>query len=126
MAVTEMLCWWYTVGWGVFLGKIKNFFLNVSDYFSMDSLIRTLFKPFRQISAGAAAAESSLDLKFQMFIDRLISRVVGFCSRLVLLIVGAVIIIVVGAVSLVLIVLWPIMPLAPIVGVVLMLVGVVL
>ena len=126
MAITEMLCWWYTAGWGVFCRKIKNFFLGVFDYFSMSSLVRTLFKPFRQISAGTARAESSLDLKFHMFIDRLVSRVVGFCSRLALLIAGTFIIIVVGIISGVMIILWPIIPLAPVAGAILMAVGVTL
>ena len=92
----------------------------------MNSLIRTLFKPFRQISADTASSDSSLDFKFHMFIDRLVSRIVGFFSRLFLLIIGCIIIILGGAVSLVLIILWPFIPLTPIAGIVLSLMGVTL
>ena len=92
----------------------------------MSSLIRTLFKPFRQISAESANDTASLDIKFHMFLDRLISRLVGFFSRIVLLLAGVLIIIFGGIISLILIILWPIIPALPIVGVILAVIGVIL
>ena len=92
----------------------------------MNSLIRTLFKPFRQISADSATTGSSLDLKWHMFIDRLISRIVGFFSRLILLITGCILIILGGIISLILIIIWPLIPLAPIAGIILTIIGVTL
>lgn len=126
MAILEMLTWWYAHGWSIFIRKLRIFLANITDFFSMDSLIRTLFKPYRQISAGSANANSSLDLKFHMFLDRLVSRFIGFFSRLILLITGTIIIIVGGVSSLVLILLWPVIPLVPIAGIVLTVVGVTL
>ena len=126
MAITEMLFWWYASGWRIFIQKIKTALASITDFFSMDSLVRTLFKPFRQISAESASATASLDLKFHMFIDRLVSRIVGFFSRLVLLIVGTFIIVVGGIVSLILIILWPLIPLTPIIGIILAIIGVTL
>lgn len=119
MIFAEVFSWWYAQGWKVFIEKVRNSLSSVTDFFSMNSLIRTLFKPFRQISAGSANADASLDLKFQMFIDRLISRIVGFSARLVLLIIGSVVIIVGGILSLLLIISWPLIPLLPIVGIIL-------
>ncbi len=124
MAITEMFSWWYAHGWLVFIRKIRGFMLNITDFFSMDSLIRTLFKPFRQISAESASADSSLDLKFQMFLDRLVSRTVGFCTRLILLIVGCILIIFSGIISLIFIILWPFIPILPIIGIILCIMGV--
>lgn len=124
MAIAEMFLWWYAHGWQIFIQKIKQFFIDIADFFSMDSLVRTLFQPFRQISAGSASSEASLDLKIQMFLDRLVSRVVGFFSRLLLLLAGCIIIVIGGVISLVIIVLWPILPFAPIVGIVLTIMGV--
>ena len=126
MFIVKSFTWWYISGWGVFISKVKDAFLSLTDFFSMNSLIRTLFKPFRQISAGTASADSSLDLKFHMFTDRLISRIVGFFSRLFLLIVGCIIIILGGIVSLALIILWPFIPLTPIAGIILTVMGVTL
>lgn len=119
MAIIEMFTWWYTQGWQAFIAKARTALTTITDFFSMSSLLRTLFKPFRQISADTAATSASLDAKFHMFIDRLVSRVVGFFSRLILLIAGTFIIIVGGICSLVLIILWPIIPMLPIIGVIL-------
>lgn len=126
MAFAEMILWWYTAGWGVFIQKLKTFLSSVTDFFSMDSLVRTLFKPFRQISAEAASEHASLDMKFHMFLDRLVSRFIGFFSRLTLLITGMILIVLVGVLSLILIILWPVLPLAPIAGMVLAAMGVLL
>ena len=126
MFIVKSFTWWYISGWSVFIGKVKNAFKSLTDFFSMNSLIRTLFKPFRQISADSASVDSSLDLKFHMFIDRLVSRIVGFFSRLILLITGCIIIVLGGIISLVLIILWPFIPLTPIAGIVLTLMGVIL
>lgn len=124
MAIFEMLTWWYAHGWRVFARKLRAFLTNITDFFSMSSLVRTLFKPYRQISADSAGANSSLDLKFHMFLDRLVSRFIGFFSRLILLITGTVIIIIGSVASLLLIILWPIVPLFPAAGIILTIVGV--
>ena len=123
MAIAEMFVWWYSRGWRVFVMGLKNWFARVADFFSMDSLIRTLFKPYRQISAGTSAS-GALDLKFQMFIDRTISRLIGFVSRLILLLAGCVIIVVGGLLGLILTILWPVIPLLPAIGIILSVVGV--
>ena len=123
MIFAEVISWWYAHGWKVFIQKIRTSFSGITDFFSMDSLIRTLFKPFRQISAESANADASLDLKFQMFIDRLISRIVGFTSRFILLVIGTIIIVLSGIFCLILIVIWPIIPLLPIIGIILILFG---
>ena len=119
-----MITWWYAHGWNTFIHKLQDSLSNTVDFFSMSSLIRTLFKPYRQISAETAGANSSLDLKFHMFIDRLVSRIIGFFSRLVLLITGTVIILASSAFSLLLILLWPFIPLLPFAGVIMTIAGV--
>lgn len=124
MAIAEMFFWWYSSGWSTFIKKVRDFILSITDFFSMTSLLRTLFKPFRQISAETTNSEASLDLKFHMFLDRLISRIIGFFSRLALLITGIVIIIVGCLFSLIFVILWPIIPLTPILGIVLTILGV--
>ncbi len=126
MAIAEMFLWWYSKGWRVFLAKLKAVFLDIADFFSMKSLVRTLFKPYRQISAESASSSASIDIRFHMFLDRLISRIIGFFSRLILLLVGVILIIFNSIVSVILIILWPLIPLAPIAGIVLAVVGVII
>ncbi len=123
MIIVELLSWWFTSGWGAFAEKLKNNFLSLADFFSMSSLIRTLFQPYRQISAGSATSDASLELKFHAFTDRLISRCVGFVSRLILLIAGIAIMLVSGIVGLVLLIVWPFIPFAPIAGIILTITG---
>ena len=124
MAIVDMFFWWYAHGWHAFISKLRGFLSSITDFFSMDSLVRTLFKPFRQISAESASTGASLDLKFHMFIDRLVSRFIGFFSRLTLLIAGTIIIVFGGIASLILIILWPIIPFMPLLGLVLAVMGV--
>ena len=126
MAIAEMFFWWYSSGWRIFIHKVLNCLASITDFFSMDSLIRTLFKPFRQISADTASGTASLDVKFHMFLDRLVSRFIGFISRLILLLAGTLIIIIGGIFSLIFIIIWPIIPLLPIVGVVLSITGLII
>ena len=126
MAITEMFFWWYSRGWQTFIAKARNSLTSITDFFSMSSLIRTLFKPYRQISAESASGTASLDVKFHMFIDRLVSRFIGFISRLVLLLAGTFIIIIGGIACLILIILWPLIPLLPIAGIILAITGVII
>ena len=112
MAIIDMLSWWYTTGWGVFTRKLGNLFASLADFFSISSLLRTLFQPYRQISAGETSANASLDSKFHAFIDRLISRCVGFVSRLLIITVS-------GTIGIVTIVIWPLIPCLPIAGIIL-------
>ena len=118
-----MFIWWYSHGWLVFISHLRLTLSNITDFFSMSSLVRTLFKPYRQISAATASSSASLDIRFHMFLDRLVSRIIGFFSRLVLLIAGTVIIIIGGIFSLLLIILWPFLPLLPIAGIILSITG---
>lgn len=121
MAIAEMFLWWYTRGWRVFVSRAKNWFSGVSDFFSMDSLVRTLFKPYRQISADATGTTP-----MQGFLDRLVSRCIGFVARLALLLVGCLTMILSGVVCLVTMILWPLLPFLPVAGIILSIVGVTL
>ena len=116
MAIAQMFIWWYVSGWRAFIARVRRWFSSIADFFSMDSLLRTLFKPFRQISASSSSG-GSLNAQFQMFIDRLISRLIGFTVGVLAMLCG-------GIFSAVMIVLWPFIPLLPIAGIVLTIMGV--
>ncbi len=91
------------------------------DYFSIELLIGTLFSPFRQISAGQV--DGPLGVKLRAFADKLISRVIGAMIRLVILLVGVVTIFIQVVLSGVVLMGWAFVPVLPIVGLVLMLIG---
>lgn len=126
MIIVELLSWWFTAGWLTFAKKLSDSISGLTDFFSLSSLIRTLFQPYRQISAGKTNNNASLELKFHAFTDRLVSRCVGFVSRLVLIIIGLILIIISATLGTILLILWPLIPIIPAAGIILTIMGVTL
>ena len=121
MQLVALLSWWYAGGVRRMLGRVRARFAGLLDYFSIDLLVRTLFAPFRQISAGSVAGP--IGVKFRAWADQMISRVIGAIVRMIVIVVGCAAITIQGLLSLVYIVVWLLLPAAPLAGLVLMLVG---
>jgi len=121
MVIVGLLSWWYTVGWKQQVVRIGARLASTYDYFSIDLLVRTLFAPFRQISAGRGGG--SLGQRWRAFVDRLVSRCIGAIVRLIIIVVGFVTLVLTLLIGGVLIVLWGIVPVAPLIGVMLMIIG---
>lgn len=68
--------------------------------------------PFRQISAGRV--EGSLEARFQAFLDRLVSRVVGATIRTFLIILGTLSLVAQSVLSLISLAAYPFLPVMPI------------
>jgi hypothetical protein len=117
LLVTELLRWWYTAGWRGRAQRVAGQLDGTIDYFSMDLLIKTLFAPFRQISAGKV--DGSLEVKFRALVDKLFSRVIGAFVRLVLLIIGCLTIAFQVLIGLLILIGWALLPILPIIGLVL-------
>ncbi len=124
MLLFELINWWYGRGFKSFVAKLVEKIRNTADFFSISSLLRTLFLPFRQISAGATG--ESLDARFQAMLDRLISRFVGFIIRITLIVVGLITLVLQTVTSLLAVLAYPFMPAMPICCVILWLTGVTL
>lgn len=114
MVIWGMTIWWYTSGWRQCLERIKGRIEATLDFFSIGLLIKTLFAPFRQISAGRT--RGPLNVQVQAFFDRLVSRVIGMVVRLLMIMAGSLIVVVNVAVGFVVIAAWAIIPLMPIIG----------
>lgn len=121
MFITGILLWWYGPGWRQRLGLLRERLASTMDYFSIDLLLRTLFSPFRQISAGKV--QGPLGVQMRAFFDRLISRVIGMFVRLTMILIGSVAILFHAVVGSLLVILWAFIPLLPLLGVLLFLVG---
>jgi hypothetical protein len=116
MIIWLCLRWWYSAGWRWVWQRLMVDRANwVMETFSVTDLSRTLFAPFRQTFAGRA--RGPLAERFRAFLDRSISRVIGFFVRIILLFMAAVMFVVVLLTSIVGIVAWPFIPLLPIIGV---------
>lgn len=109
--MVNLLSWWYTGGWATFAASLKNRLSASLDYFSISSLLRTLFQPFRQIDAGGRG--------LQALVGRLFSRLIGAVVRLIILLVGLVVLLCEIVIGAALLVLWPLIPVLPVVGIVL-------
>lgn len=122
MFAIDFLQWWYKKGWSVFSRDFKTKLRDTADTFSIGDLLATLFKPYRQISANSDSREAGGIVN--VVLDKLVSRLVGMLTRLVLIIAGVVALLLELVIGGAVLVIWPLMPLLPIAGVVLAIIGV--
>ena len=78
----ELLRWWYGPGWLLAFRRIGERTHNVSHAFSVPILLKTLFSPWKRIMTTGA---KGIDAKMQAVVDNLVSRMVGFVTRLMVL-----------------------------------------
>ena len=116
MVITSLLSWWYVEGWREQLTKIRWAFIRIADRFSIGLLIKTLFAPFRQISADEQARGNNLAT---VITDKLVSRLIGCFMRTVMIVVGIITLVLLAIVSLIRLLLWPLLPVLPVVGLIL-------
>ena len=121
MFIVGILSWWYGAGLMARIVAVQGRIASIMDYFSIDLLLRTIFSPFKQISAGGVSG--SMAQKWRALVDRLFSRCIGAVVRLLLIIIGAIGIIGTIIVGALLIVVWLFVPVLPLVGIVLTLIG---
>ena len=121
MFIVGLLTWWYGMGWRQRAAIVRERLASTMDYFSIDLLLKTLFSPFRQISAGQV--NGPLAVKWRAFVDRLVSRCIGAVVRSVLIVVGLLAIVFFGVIGLFSLVLWAVVPLLPVAGAIMMLIG---
>jgi len=121
MFIVGILGWWYGRGWGMRARMLRDKLMSTFDYFSIDLLLRTLFSPYRQISAGKV--RGPLGVQMRAFADRLISRMIGGMIRLTMIIIGSVALALYAIFGVTLLVLWGVVPLLPLVGVVMVSAG---
>lgn len=122
MFIVGLLGWWYGSGWkkvGVILMQKA---VTSEDYFSIDLLLKTLFSPFRQISADSGRG-GTLGDKMRAAFDKLFSRAIGAVIRLILVLVGCLWLLVNIVIDLIIMLLWPLLPVLPVIGLVLALTG---
>jgi hypothetical protein len=121
MFIVGMLSWWYGAGWLERIRIIRERLARTIDYFSIHILLKTLFSPFRQISAGKV--HGPLGAQWRAFVDRTISRVIGAFIRISIILIGFAAIIMYCLIGLVTLLLWAVVPLFPFIGAVLFLSG---
>lgn len=124
MLATGLISWWYVDGYSLFAHKLWTKLGDTIDLFSIGSLLKTLFAPYRQIAANEGG--DSIDAKILAFIDRLVSRLVGGVARLCIVVFGALIIILQAILSILSLIIWPVLPITPVLFIMLAFTGVTL
>jgi hypothetical protein len=120
MFIVGMLSWWYTDGWKKMMKILLEKLAMTEDFFSIDSLLGNLFAPFKQISATGYIGGTLQD-KMRDWFDKQFSRVFGAIIRLILILVGTLWLLMQLFFDLILLLIWPLLPLLPIVGCIAML-----
>ena len=121
MFLVGLLSWWYGEGFFARVQMIKNRIGDVLDFFSVFILIKTLFVPYKQISAGENFDKS--ESWIELLVDKLISRTIGFFARSSLIIIGLIAILFQFIFSVTLIIVWLFAPLAPVVCLIMYVIG---
>lgn len=107
MIVLEILTWWYVQGWMQVAKNAELRLVKVSHMFSVPILIRTLFAPWRRIITYPGA---SIDARFRAMGDNLVSRLVGFSVRAMVLLTAGVMLILTAALAVAQLLIWPLIP----------------
>ena len=100
---------------------VRDNLLAIYDYFSVDLLLKTLFSPWRQISA--AKVSGNVEIQLRALFDNLVSRVIGATVRTIVMVIGSATLVVMSFIGLVRIALWPLVPILPVVFVLLAMMG---
>jgi hypothetical protein len=121
MVLLALFSWWYGDGWKQVVKHVVDRVDRVLETFSVGTLMRTLFSPFRQISAGNV--QGPLAVQARAFGDRLFSRVFGAFVRSIFIIVGLFAAVLAGLAGIVQVVMWPLLPALPVVGLIVAITG---
>lgn len=121
MFISDLLVWWYGAGWRTEMRKVVGRTQAVLSAFSVGLLAKTLFAPFKQIDAGRV--RGSADVRLRAWFDRSFSRVFGFFIRSIVIFTGCLAASVVCVMSALFVVVWPFVPLLPLLGIVLTVIG---
>jgi hypothetical protein len=121
MFLVGILSWWYGDGWMQRAGLIRERLARTLDFFSISLLFKTLFSPFRQISAGKI--RGSIGVQMHAFFDRLISRIIGAMVRTFMIAAGVIVIALHIVWGLIVLAGWALVPLLPVAGILLFSIG---
>ena len=117
MFIVGLLGWWYGPGWRSCVQRVFERLAATADFFSIGLLVRTLFSPFRQISAGSV--RGSLGVQLHALLDKLISRMIGAMVRTAMIFAGGLVLVAQTLVGTAMILAWVLVPMVPIVGILL-------
>lgn len=122
MLFVDLISWWYGAGWSwIARQALISRSYRILQFFSVTDLLKTLFAPFRQDAYDVSRAP--VGVKLQALGGNIISRFFGFFIRTSLILIGLVTLIFNAVFSLAVILVWPLVPVAPIVAIIFAITG---
>ena len=121
MVITGFFGWWYGAGWRRLFVSASERVASFYDYFSIDLMLKTFFSPFRQISAGSV--QGTISMQMRALFDQILSRLIGATVRLIMIFIGIVTIGLAALYQFLKIIVWPLVPILPALGLVVALIG---
>lgn len=112
MLAVAFIRWWYGAGWRNLAHHVRRRSQRTVDSFSVPTLARTLFAPWKRIVTAPGAG---IDAHLRAIGDNLISRLVGFTVRLTVLFSAGISLVIILLIGLLQLVFWPLLPPAAIV-----------
>jgi hypothetical protein len=109
MVFLSFFSWWYGLGWKSVIHSFRPRVTAVATLFSVPQLLKTLFAPWRRIITDPGR---SFDDRMHAWADNMFSRAIGFVVRSFVLFAAAVSIVFVGIATILESILWPLLPLA--------------
>lgn len=119
--IVALFSWWYGAGWARAAGRVGGRMRAMLETFSVALLLRTLFDPFRQISA--AQVRGGFDAQLRALGDRMFSRVFGAFVRSLFIFIGLTGALLAGIMGLIELIVWPVLPFLPVIGIALTVMG---
>lgn len=107
MIIFEWFGWWYTDGYRDLVGRIRDRIIRAWHYFSVSLLLKTLFAPWKRIITYPG---KSIQERLRSAIDNLVSRLVGFGVRVIVIFTAIIVVVITTLVGVVLLVGWPLAP----------------
>lgn len=114
MFLVGILSWWYGKGWLSRVQIVSDHLKTSADFFSVGLLIKTLFSPYKQISAGKI--DGFIGDRIRAFFDRLLSRVIGSIVRSFVIIFGLIVMLLQSMYGLIVLIFWLLIPFLPAIG----------
>lgn len=115
MLLVSLVSWWYSSGWRDQLDRVRQQLDRTADFFSLELVLRTLFRPFRQIDAETIGG-GSVSVMLRAAFDRSFSRLFGAVLRLILLVIGSIAIAFVCLLGILRVLAWPLVPVLPLIA----------
>lgn len=112
MLALAFIKWWYTSGWHKTFKRAGNYLSDNLRMFSVETLLKNLFDPWKRITTSPG---SGINAHAQAFMDNAVSRMVGFFVRIFVLLAALISSILFVLIGLIEIVIWPLLPPAVIV-----------